>query len=426
VSTFFYFVSKKHNELLIVAFICVVYFFSYFYRLAIPGICFDELQKSFGAPAGAIVALGSIFFYIYGLMQPFVGALVDRFGGKNILIIGGALMGVGGIVFPCTDSLKILYVSRAVTAFGASCIFLGLVKEIDTLFDASHFAIMLGLALFAGYSGGLAGTLPFAGAIRLFGWRKSLFFVGVLSIIAVVAASIFFIKSKKTEKKARIYRNYIWLVLKNKKSYPLFLCASINFSIYFLMQSSIGKKMFTDLTEISASKATFFIFIMMLTCIIVTTCSAFVSKMLGNRRKPILVSFSLLNCVAILALVINLLIKPSAYFIATCFMLFAIVGAGSPVSGALIKEINPPSAAGTSVGLYNASAYLVAAIITNVAGIILDCFKDHAFITNEAIKYPSSAYVLIAILAFAVAMMGLIASLFLCETRGENIYKSGK
>ncbi len=418
------FIYKKRVELIVLEFICAIYFFSYFYRLAVPGICFDELQKSFAASAGAIAALGSIFFYIYGLMQPFAGALVDRFGGRRVLIMGGTLMGIGGMLFPLSYSIEVLYFSRAITALGASCIFLGLVKEIDALFDASDFAIVLGIALLVGYSGGLTGTLPFAKGIELFGWRASLFFVGLLNIIFVLGAFLFFLKVRRVDKRISDYRNSTWLILKNKNSYPTFLCASINFGVYFLIQTSIGKKMFTDLTDIYASQAAFFIFLMMLTCIVFTILSAIISKIFGNRRKPILIIFALFNSVATLALALNLLIKPSYYVMEFCFLLLAIAASGSPISVALIKEINPPSAAGTSVGLANAAAYIFVAIIINLSGVILDCFRNDAIVTSDAIKYPAKAYVMMMMIAFIFAVIGLLASSFLRESRGKNIYKN--
>ena len=186
------FFRSEWRKLLLLLCMCLLYFFSYFQRIAVPGICFDELQVDFKASAAAITALGSIFLYIYGFAQFFIGVLADRYGGRRTMLAGASILAAAGIMFPLSNSLPMLYISRAILAAGASTIFLSLVKEIDTLFNPRHFAIWLGIALFMGYSGGIVGTYPLERAISHFGWRQALLGAGLLSLAALAIAFIVF------------------------------------------------------------------------------------------------------------------------------------------------------------------------------------------------------------------------------------------
>ena len=52
------FVRTNWRNILLLLCMCLLYFFSYFQRIAVPGICFDELQRDFKTSAAAITALG--------------------------------------------------------------------------------------------------------------------------------------------------------------------------------------------------------------------------------------------------------------------------------------------------------------------------------------------------------------------------------
>ena len=133
---------QKRRELIMLASMITLYFFSYLQRVAVPGTIFNELQLDFNASAVAITALGALFLYVYGFWQIFAGMLADRFGGLRMLLIGGLLMTVGALVFPLARSLPLLYTTRVLVAFGASFMYISLIKEIDTLFDRRHFAML--------------------------------------------------------------------------------------------------------------------------------------------------------------------------------------------------------------------------------------------------------------------------------------------
>lgn len=416
-------VREKRVELWILLLMCVIYFFSYFHRVAIPGTLFDELQYDFSASAVAIAALGSIFLYIYASVQIFVGILADRFGGVLVLVAGALLLSVGSILFPLSHTLSLLYVTRALVALGASLIFISIVKEIDILFESRHFAILLGISVFLGYSGGLVGTYPLERAAARFGWRPALLAIGVLCTLALVAV-IWLLKKTGYIRERRTVKSSLHLgdIFRNIHSLPLMISGSINFAVYFLFQATIGKKILTDCCGLTSAGAASVTFLMMLIVMGVTSVSGIASRFIGNRRKPILIGATTLTLIATGLMSVNLLAAPDAHWLSAGMVLLSISVGSCILFISSMKELNPADAAGTSVGVLNGSAYLVVAVTTHLAGFTMDLFKDQVVHTASAVIYPSRSYACILLGCLAMAVVSFIASLFIRESRGVCVY----
>ena len=281
--------QNKKTTILIFFSINAIYFFSVFQRVAVPGTIFNELQTSFLLSASAVATLGTLYMYIYGGMQFLAGMMADRLGAGRVLITGVVLLSAGSIFFPLSHSLTALYLSRALVGFGASLIFISIIKELDNLFDNRNFPFFLGLSLALGYSGGLFGTLPFERTVHFFGWRTSLLIAGIVCGLAVVCASFLLKKTGRVSEKSkkfsfRVIRN----IVRNKISIPVIFSGSINFSIYFLIQAAFGKKFLQDCYHLDSRTAAGFTFVMMLAAISCYLFSGYFSRVI-DRRKPIMV-----------------------------------------------------------------------------------------------------------------------------------------
>ena len=416
---------QKRHELIMLAGMIALYFFSYFQRVAVPGTVFNELQVAFNASATAITALGALFLYVYGFWQIFAGLLADRFGGLRMLLIGGMLMTIGALVFPLARSLPLLYTTRVLVAFGASFMYISLIKEIDTLFDRRHFAMLLSVTLFFGYSGGLFGTLPLERAVDWFGWRASFLGAGLLTA-GILLGNVWLMKRLRRlePQRWRTSRLFIKDIIRNRQIWYIIIPAAINFSIYFLFQASIGKKMLSDACGANSAQAAAIMFGMLLACMVFTSLAGFLSRLIGNRRKPLIIGGTSLT-LGTLAFMLWALAHPSgtAGLMALGCILLGISVSVSPLLTSTMKEANPEEAAATSVGFINCLSYLCVAVTTNLAGIAMDVFREQAVVTTQAIIYPASAYRIILLGCLIAAAAAWISSLFISETRGLCTYR---
>jgi MFS family permease len=428
----FSFISRNRRSFLLLLSMCFVYLFSFFQRMAIPGTIFDLLQADFALSASGVSFLGAIYLYVYGAMQIPTGILVDRFGGVRMLAVGGFLLVVGSFLFPIVRGLPLLYATRALIGIGSSLIYVSILKEISDLFEPRHFAIIVGLALFIGYSGGLIGTLPFERAADAWGWRPTLIGIAVASAVFYAFFAVLSARTRPGAARQSTEANAarpgaapsslapLAAVLGNRSGYPIMMGYPIQFAIYFVVQGPIGKKMLQDTMGVSSVLAAGVTFAMMAVSIVCASTSGFVSRLFGDRRRPIIIAAGIFSCVSIIGALSGLLLSAPPLALAASFILLAFSTVGGTINTAVFKELNVRRNAGTAVGVLNACTYLLIAFLSNGAGWVLDAFQAGARRVGATIIYPRQAYVALFLILLSLGAVALISSLRVRETRGGH------
>jgi predicted MFS family arabinose efflux permease len=399
----------------------VIYGLAYFQRTGVPGTVFDELQHDFGLNASAVTALGAVFIYVYAGMQLVVGMAADRYGGRRTLLFGSVIMCAGALLFPCAHSTTMLFASRVLIGFGSSFVYLSIVKEVDTLFAARHFAGLLGLAMLASYLGNIAATLPFERAVNVFGWRDTLTAVAGMSLVAVAVAWVVLRRLERVPvRRESIPLKLVWDVLRNRRSRALLVCGMINFPVAFVIQGVLGKKFLQDAVGLSSAEAAAFVLVMASACGAAAVCSGPVLRLTGQRRKPVILGATgMILLSTVLMLVAVLTAAPGWVFLAG-YVLLALSTIGFPASAATMKEVNRPDAVAVTISVLNTVAYVGVGVLSNAAGAILDGFGSQAEITEARIVYPTAAYATLFACLAGLALISTLVTLFLVpETRGR-------
>ena len=419
--------SFPAHPVVILAFLSMlaIYFFSYFQRSAIPGTIFNEIQSDLALPATVVASLGAMFTYIYGGMQVFVGMATDRVGGRRTLLFGGVIMVVGGLLFPFSHSVFLLFTSRIITGFGASFMYLSLTKEADLMFDKRHFVALLGIVCSVGYLGALVGTLPFQRLTVWLGWRDALLYIGILTGFFLAFAFLCLRKFKRfTLPDGRLSFAPVRDVLMNRRSLPLLLCGLINFPIYFVFQSVLGKKFLEDIAGLTPATASTFVLLM----IVVSATTAFMGgislRWIGHRRKPAAILSGVLVLLACATMLAAILLRAQSWIYLAAYVALAVSTGCGPAFMALMKELNHPDAAGTSISILNGTTYIGAGIVGNLAGFILDQFKDKAIPVCGKTIYPVEAYSTLFTILVVLSILSVLIISFVQETRGESRYES--
>jgi MFS family permease len=418
--------AVQHRQAAFAIFACMnaIYFFAYFHRIAVPGTIFDELQSAFRVSASAITALGAIYLYIYGGMQLFAGMLNDRLGAVRVIVIGGLLLCVGAIAFPLATTIPFLYVARGLVGLGSSLIFLSVIKAVDMLYGPRLFSQLLSVTVFLGCVGGLAGTFPFERAVSQWGWRGSMLGAGILCSLALIVAMLLFRKTRDVMQYAsRTSPLVVKAILANRSTWPLLVVLPLTFSIYFLLQATIGKKFLLDYCGMSSSLAASITFIMMLVSMAAALAGGFLPRLISDQRKPLMIAavICVISGCGLLLVLLHLGINSTGWFL-LAYILLALSMIASPLGSTLMKELNPPEAVGTSIGVSNGMCYVAVALLTTVAGSVMDRFRDAAVTTATAIIYPREAYAVTLLICIALALIALVSAFFLRETRGRNVF----
>jgi len=137
------------------------------------------LANDFGWSRAAISAGFSLSRLESGILGPFQGWLIDRFGPMVIMRIGLILFAVGFLLFSQINSLLTYYVFFAIMALGSSLGgFMSITVAVVNWFDRAR-SRALGISQVGFAVGGLCAPLVIL-SIAQFGWRETAFASGII------------------------------------------------------------------------------------------------------------------------------------------------------------------------------------------------------------------------------------------------------
>lgn len=171
----------------IVGLLGVGHFFSHFVMLALPPL-FPLLMPELGIGYAAAGGLLGVLALATGVTQIPMGFVVDRIGGRAVLVAGLALMGGALALVPLTDGYWSLFALLVVAGIGNSVFHPADYAILAARVDAAHFGRAVSIHTFAGYLGWAAVPPSMLGLTALVDWRMALGLVGMagLAIAAVM------------------------------------------------------------------------------------------------------------------------------------------------------------------------------------------------------------------------------------------------
>src|SRR5216683_3550937 len=148
------------------------------------------LQKQFGVEQALIQVTFTVFVLLETWLVPFEGWLVDKFGPRLLVMIGGVLAGLGWVLSGTAETLTALYLSYGVAGLGAGIVYGTAIGSALKWFP-DHRGLAAGLTA-AGFGAGSAFTVaPIANMINAAGYQHAFIYWGVIQGVAVVIAALF-------------------------------------------------------------------------------------------------------------------------------------------------------------------------------------------------------------------------------------------
>jgi OFA family oxalate/formate antiporter-like MFS transporter len=148
------------------------------------------LQKHFGVEAAVIQITITVFVLLETWLVPFEGWLVDKFGPRLLVALGGVFAGVGWWGSGRAESVSTLYLWYALSGIGAGIVY-GTAVGIALKWFPDHRGLAAGLTA-AGFGAGAAFTVaPIANMINSQGYQAAFIKWGLLQGIVVIIAAMF-------------------------------------------------------------------------------------------------------------------------------------------------------------------------------------------------------------------------------------------
>src|SRR5216684_5933412 len=158
----------------------------------------NPIDAKFHWGRASIQVAFSIFVLLETWLVPFEGYLVDRFGPRLVVLVGGILCGIAWAMNAYADSLVFLYVAAALGSVGAGAVYGTCVGNALKWFPDRR-GLAAGLTA-GGFGAGSALTVfPIAAMIKAEGYETTFLKFGLAQGAVVVVLSLILTAPKKGE-----------------------------------------------------------------------------------------------------------------------------------------------------------------------------------------------------------------------------------
>ncbi len=138
--------------------------------------------------------LASVTALVGGIILPFVGGIVDRWGAKNIIILGLIIAAISQVIFAYMPDYSSLVFSRALAGLGVGLLFVGpYTMAVKWFEDVGNNGVALGVMFTSDGIGTAFSLYLFALILAAMGWRGGSAFGGIFLVIVLIL-TIFFLK----------------------------------------------------------------------------------------------------------------------------------------------------------------------------------------------------------------------------------------
>jgi len=149
----------------------------------------NPISEKYGWTRAAIQVAFTIFVVTETWLVPIEGYLVDRFGPRPVVLVGGLLCGIGWVMNAYADSLTLLYIAAAISGIGAGAVYGTCVGNALKWFPDRR-GLAAGLTA-AGFGAGSALTvLPIQAIIKSMGYQTAFLYFGIGQGIVVMLVAL--------------------------------------------------------------------------------------------------------------------------------------------------------------------------------------------------------------------------------------------
>jgi len=388
-----------------------------FYKFAIevsPSVMTSDLMATFHISATDLGNLAASYFYAYLLLQIPAGLLVDRFGPRKITTAAIFLCGLGTWIFSSAETLTFATIGRFLSGAGAAFAAISCLKLIGNWFPKNQFSLMAGLMMTVGMLGAVSGQAPLANFIEMMNWRSALEWIALFGI--GFAALFFLIVRDGNREKVSIPKDFSVVrglseILRNPQGWLLSIYSGLAFAPVSIFGGLWGVPFMIQNYGISQISAANLVSLIFIGFAIGAPLAGFASDRLGHR-KPVMI-WGIVS--ALLSITAVLYLPLSIVWLSTLLFLFGASISCFLLCFTMIREINTPILAATSVGFMNAFDALFGALSDPLTGKFLDMGWRGEFI-NGARLFPIEVYKLALFTLPAFLLISLVLLIFIKET----------
>jgi sugar phosphate permease len=392
-----------------------------FFQRTCPAVLYDSMATSFNTDASHLSIFSSMYFYSYGVLQPFTGLVADVVEPAFLNGASTFVSSIGAVLCGLAGNFTVGCIGRLLVGLGCAPIFPPVVRFVANWFALRWFPVLTGVLTALGSVGAILGQEPTAHLAEAIGWRWCFHIVGIIGVVFGIVIILFTrghpsgygyeaVNKNAGERmmngpiSVKDRASYLWANFKLViASGHFWLCAAWSFVVCGPFNSVVGFWGGPFLRDVYGYNTVNIGKVLMgmsigatLGCLVMPTASS-----LLKTRKWVIFVATIIAAGAQVALFIwmeQLTMWP------LILVLAAFAFCTNPLAHvlyAMVREYFPSAVAATAVGCMNAFAFIGAAVDQVVTGAIQNTFPkpDIGAYSKEAYKW--------GLLMFTIGNMGL-------------------
>jgi MFS family permease len=162
------------HDATVIGLIGVGHALSHFLQLVLPPL-FPYMREQLGVSYVELGLVVTVFYGVSAVLQPLAGFVVDRHGGRPVLLAGMALMAGGTLLMGAANGLPLLIAGAVVSAVGNSVFHPADFAILNACVSAPRLGHAFSTHAIAGSLGFAAGPIFSASIATLYGWHAALY-----------------------------------------------------------------------------------------------------------------------------------------------------------------------------------------------------------------------------------------------------------
>jgi MFS family permease len=143
-------------------------------------------SERFNTNAQQLATLAVFQLVVYAAMQIPVGILLDRFGAKNLLIVGALIMSLGSFTVAIAPNLGTAVLGRMLVGMGDSFTFISMIRMVNGWYQGAKASSMQQNVSTVGQLGQFVSAVPFWFFLEHYGWSWSFSLISIVSLLVVL------------------------------------------------------------------------------------------------------------------------------------------------------------------------------------------------------------------------------------------------
>jgi MFS family permease len=384
----------------VIGLVCVAHLMSHFYSLVVPPIFF-MLTEEFGVGYAALGFATSMFYVASGVLQTPAGFIVDRLGGKAVLVGGLAVVAAGTMLIGFAPSYPLLLAAFMIAGAGNSVFHPADMATLNARVDPSRLGYAFSMHAVSGNLGWVVAPLFSVAVATAFGWRTALIAAGVIGL--AIALLLAFQPALHSETPApapldegREHGNAgLRADLKLLLSVPVLTCFSFFFfsSVTTVCLQTFSIPAMVGLYGVAVTVATGALTAHLVGAVAGTLAGGFIASR-TRRHDAAAIAGVLIAMVFVLALASGAL--PQALLVLTMAIAGFFVGSVNPSRDIVVRDVTPAHARGKVYGFVYSGMGLGSAVGPPLVGWFIDAGRPQlVFVASASALFLCAATVLL-------------------------------